>query len=66
MINILDRRSSVDVMRDYDALPKPVREAVASAHFAYDPRILAKRIARGRSPDDVVAMIRPLAARSAQ
>lgn len=61
VINILDRRSPVEVMRDFDALPMPVREAVANASFAYDPRLT-----RGKSTDDVVAMIRRLDARWAQ
>ncbi|KQY71337.1 hypothetical protein ASD52_06540 [Ensifer sp. Root142] len=61
MINILDRRSPVEVMRDFDALPKAVREAVANASFAYDPRFT-----RGKSADDVVAMIHRLDARWSQ
>lgn len=44
MINILRIRPSTEVMRDFDALPKPVREAIAKANFAHDPAIIASRL----------------------
>ncbi|WP_323130640.1 hypothetical protein [Sinorhizobium medicae] len=44
-------------MNAFDALPKDLREAIASAPFAFDPEEIGQRLARGRSADSVVREI---------
>lgn len=57
MISILATRPSADVMNAFDGLPKVLREAIASAPFAFDPEEIGQRLARGRSADSVVREI---------
>lgn len=63
MINILSIRPSAEVMRDFDALPKPVREAIAKANFAHDPALIASRLGK---PATVIAAIERLDAGSSR
>jgi hypothetical protein len=53
-------------MRAFDSLPKPLREAIASAAFIYDPKEIATRIARGRRPQTVLRGIVRFEGRAAQ
>ena len=48
------RTSLVETMRAFDSLPKPLRQAIAGAAFAYDPKETAARIARGRKPETIL------------
>lgn len=57
MICILAIRPSADVMRAFDALPKALREAIASAPFAFDPAEVGQRLAHGKSAGAVVREI---------
>lgn len=57
MISILAPRPPADVMHAFDALPKVLREAIASAPFAFDPEEISQRLARGRSAGSVVREI---------
>ncbi|RVJ16581.1 DUF6525 family protein [Sinorhizobium medicae] len=57
MISILAIRPSADAMHAFDALPKALREAIASAPFPFDPEEIGQRLARGRSSGSVVREI---------
>ncbi|RVI86883.1 hypothetical protein CN188_04130 [Sinorhizobium meliloti] len=57
MISILAIRPSADVMSAFDALPKALREAIASAPFAFDPEEISQRLARGKSAGSVAREI---------
>ncbi|HEY0120570.1 MAG TPA: DUF6525 family protein [Rhizobium sp.] len=58
--------SSADVMRAFDSLPKPLRQAIAGAAFGYDPKEMAARIAKGRRPQTILRGISRFERRMAQ
>lgn len=53
-MDILKPASPAATMRAFDALPQPLRQAIAGAAFAYDPREIAERIAKGRRPETIL------------
>lgn len=53
-MNILAIEKPAETMRAFDSLPKPLRQAIAAAAFAYDPREIAARIAKGRRPETIL------------
>jgi len=55
--DVLDQPSSAVVMQHFDMLPKNVRVAIAKASFAYDPREIARRMAKGAKPTAIVEQI---------
>ena len=57
------RRTSEERMRFFDALPMPVRRAIAGATFGYAPEATADRIERGERPAAIVREIVKLDAR---
>jgi hypothetical protein len=58
--------SPVEAMRAFDSLPKPLRQAIASAAFFYDPNEMAVRIAKGRRPQTILRGISRFERRVAQ
>ncbi len=58
--------SPADVMRAFDSLPKPLRQAIAGAAFGYDPKEMAERIAKGRRPQTILRGISRFERRAAQ
>jgi hypothetical protein len=55
--NILSRAAPELIMPKFDGLPPAVRAAIASADFAYDPRIVAGRLKHGVRDARIVAEI---------
>ena len=60
------RSSPVESMRVFDALPKPLRQAIAGAAFVYDPKDIAARIRKGRRPETILRGIVRYERRAAQ
>jgi predicted NBD/HSP70 family sugar kinase len=58
--------SPAEAMRAFDSLPKPLRQAIASAAFVYDPNEIAARIAKGRRPQTILRGIVRFEGRAAQ
>ncbi|KWV42111.1 hypothetical protein AS026_21105 [Rhizobium altiplani] len=53
-MNILVPSTPHQCMQAFDNLPEPLRIAIAGAAFAYDPREIAERIAKGRRPETIL------------
>jgi len=53
-------------MQAFDSLPKRLRLAISGADFAYDPREIAERIAKGRRPETILRGIVRYARRTQQ
>lgn len=56
-VNILQPVPPTVSLPVFDGLPPAVRAAIASADFAYDPRIMADRLERGAREPRIVAEI---------
>lgn len=55
--NILEPAPPAVALPIFDGLPPAIRAAIASADFAYDPRIVAGRLERGVRDARIVAEI---------
>ncbi|MGY5791931.1 DUF6525 family protein len=53
-MNILAPSTAHQRMQAFDSLPKQLRHAISGADFAYDPREIAERIAKGRRPETIL------------
>jgi len=60
------RSALVKAMRAFDALPKPLRQAMAEAAFVYDPEEITTRIRKGRKPETILRGIVRYERRAAQ
>jgi hypothetical protein len=60
------RSALVKTMRAFDALPKPLRQAIAEAAFVYDPEEITARIGKGRKPETILRGIVRYERRAAQ
>jgi hypothetical protein len=56
-LNLLQPAPPSVTLSIYDRLPAEVRAAISRADFAYDPRIVARRIARGVKPQRIISEI---------